>query len=116
MSPNPAVRSMSSQMPSSGRPSIGIRHLGKTSVSGRSRDPIPAAASNAFITLLGAALMSGIDLGFDLVDAERQVADPADLTGRGQRAEIGALPDARANQQRHRGAGEEGVSRAGGIL
>src|SRR5712671_892090 len=103
MSPIPAVRSMSSQMPSSGRPLIGIRHLGRTSVSGRSRDPIPAATSSAF------ALMSGIDLGFDLVDAERQVADPSDLAGRRQRAEIGALPDARADQQRHRGAGEEGV-------
>jgi len=42
---------MQSQFSKSGRPEIGIRHFGQTSVNGSSRVPKPAASNNALIEL-----------------------------------------------------------------
>src|SRR5437588_4517346 len=103
MSEAPASLSISSQIPSKGLPLLGIKHFGRTSVSGRSRVPVPAAASSAFKP----AAISAIDLRFDFFDAQRQVADPPDLTGRGERTEIRTLPDISAGEQRERRAGPE---------
>src|SRR5882757_8007132 len=113
--PHPAALRRASQMPSKGWPWIGTRHLGRSSVNGRSRVPNPAASSSAFISPVPLSTAQFLQQFQQFLGAYRGIADSPDLDGGGQRAQISRLPDRTAGCQGQRAGNQKTVARTGNV-